>query len=85
MPSSRIFTVSSFETNIKVSQKSLFQASMKFTKDMKIILIVKIPKLMSENMIKLYSIINFIDKEFEEEQFSKKFKDRKSQRNNKKG
>ena len=42
MPSSQIFTVSSLETNIIVSQKSLFQASMKFTKEIKIILIVLI-------------------------------------------
>ena len=40
---------------------------------------------MSENMIKLHSIINFIDEKFEEEQSNKKFKDTKAQRNKKKG
>ena len=48
---------------------------MKLRKEFKIILLVKIPKFMSENIIKLYSIINFIDEEFEEEQSNKKFKD----------
>ena len=57
---------------------------MKFTIKIKIILIVKIPKFMSKH-IKLYSIINFIDKEFEEKQSRKKFKDTKVQKNSKKG
>ena len=45
------------------------------------ILIVKIPKLMSENL-KLYSIVNFEDEEFK---CSKKFKDTQVQKNNQKG